>query len=85
MMLRVFVSSTSTDLQQHRKAVGDAILEQRWHPVMMEHFGTSTAPTLDECLREVRSCDLLLLIMAFRRGWAHARAGGHWARVDHRP
>ena len=68
-MLRVFVSSTSMDLQQHRKVVGDVILEQRWHPVMMEHFGTSTGPTLEECLREVRSCDLLLLIMAFRRGW----------------
>ena len=59
-MLRVFVSSTSKDLQQHRTVVGDVILEQRWHPVMMEHFGTSTGPTLDECLRQVRSCDLLL-------------------------
>jgi len=68
-MLRVFVSSTSMDLQQHRKVVGDVILEQRWHPVMMEHFGTSTGPTLEECLREVRSSDLLLLLMAFRRGW----------------
>jgi len=68
-MLRVFVSSTSMDLQQHRMVVGDVILEQRWHPVMMEHFGTSTGPTLEECLREVRSSDLLLLVMAFRRGW----------------
>jgi len=68
-MLRVFVSSTSKDLQQHRTVVGDVILEQRWHPVMMEHFGTSTGPTLEECLREVRSSDLLLLLMAFRRGW----------------
>ena len=68
-MLRVFVSSTSKDLLQHRAVVGDVILEQRWHPVMMEHFGTSTGPTLLECLREVRSCDLLLLLMAFRRGW----------------
>jgi hypothetical protein len=68
-MLRVFVSSTSRDLQQHRKVVSDVILEQRWHPVMMEHFGTSTASTLEECLREVRNCDLVLLLMAFHRGW----------------
>ena len=68
-MLRVFVSSTSEDLQQHRNVVRDVILEQRWHPVMMEHFGTGSGPTLEGCLCEVRSCDLLLLITAFRRGW----------------
>jgi vWA-MoxR associated protein C-terminal domain/Domain of unknown function (DUF4062)/vWA-MoxR associated protein middle region 0 len=68
-MLRIFVSSTSKDLRHYRQVVGDVILEQRWHPVMMEHFGTSTGPTLHECLREVRSCDLVVLILAFRRGW----------------
>jgi hypothetical protein len=68
-MLRIFVSSTSKDLRHFRQVVGDVILEQRWHPVMMKHFGTSTGPTLHECLREVRSCDLLVLILAFRRGW----------------
>jgi hypothetical protein len=75
-MLCVFISSTSRDLQQHRKAVESVVLEQGWHPVMMEHFGSSAGPTLEACVREVGRCDLLLLIAAFRRGWVPAAEQG---------
>jgi hypothetical protein len=67
-MLRIFVSSTSLDLHHHRKVVESAILDQQWHPVVMEHFGTSTEPTLEACTRAVERCDLLILMVAFRRG-----------------
>ena len=60
----------------HSQVVKDVILGQGWHPVMMEHFGSSAEPTLAACLREVGRCDLFLLIAAFRRGWVPALAGG---------
>ena len=58
-MLRIFVSSTSKDLQHHRDVVRDVILEQRWHPVMMEQFGTSTETQPSTSAYAARcACDL---------------------------
>src|SRR4051812_6906315 len=67
--LRVFVSSTSNDLRLHRRVVQELILAQDWQPIMMEHFGTSLDVTVRACRQKVEECDLLLLLVAFRRGW----------------
>src|SRR5262249_5657651 len=68
-MQRVFVSSTSKDLRHFREVVRSAILDQGWQPVMMEHFRTDAAPTVEVCCNKVRESDLVLLLVAFRRGW----------------
>jgi uncharacterized protein DUF4062/SIR2-like protein len=67
--LRVFVSSTSEDLREYRAVARLEILNTDWYPVMMEHFGASTKPTVDACREKLKECDLMLLIIAFRRGW----------------
>lgn len=74
--LKVFVSSTSEDLQVHRAVARQVILDLDWHPTMMEHFGTSTEPTVEACLERLADCDLVLLIVAFRQGWVPNREQG---------
>lgn len=38
--MRVFISSTSQDLEPYRAAAGAVVRDLGWQPVMMEHFGT---------------------------------------------
>ncbi len=66
---RVFVSSTSEDLRDYRAVARNEILNMDWHPEMMEYFGASPKPTLEACHEKLKSCDLMVLIVAFRRGW----------------
>jgi len=67
--IRVFVSSTSEDLRDHRAVARNVIMDLGWQPTMMEHFGSSPESTVDTCRREVERSDLLLLIVAWRQGW----------------
>ena len=50
--MKVFVSSTSKDLTDYRAAARKVILDQGWHPIMMEHFGALPDSTVDACLNE---------------------------------
>ena len=67
--IKVFVSSTSEDLRDYRAVIRNVILGMGWHPAMMEHFGASPSPTVEACKEMLAQCDLVLLIVAFRRGW----------------
>lgn len=73
--MRVFVSSTSKDLADHRAAVRDAILKLGMHPIMMEHFPAMDANALDACQRKVLDCDLFVGIYAHRYGYIPADQG----------
>lgn len=78
---RVFVSSTSEDLRLHRRAVLDAVNAEGFAPVMMEHFGAVPDATVRACVDRVRSCDLVVAVVAFRRGWVPpAEQGGDGVR-----
>lgn len=68
-MIKVFVSSTSQDLTDHRAVARNVILDMNWHPVMMEHMGSSSQATVDACLDLVSQCELFVLIVAYRQGW----------------
>lgn len=67
--LTVFVSSTSKDLADYRAVALHTILAQGWHPIMMEHFGPLPGTTVRECVDTVQRCDLVLLLVAHRRGY----------------
>lgn len=70
--MRVFVSSTSKDLADHRAAVRDAILKLGMHPIMMEHFPAMDANAVDACQRKVLDCDVFVGIYAHRYGYIPA-------------
>jgi Domain of unknown function (DUF4062) len=67
--LRVMISSTSEDLRSYRAAACQAIISVGWAPIMMEHFGALAAPTVKACQDQIANADLVLVIVAHRRGW----------------
>ena len=73
--LKVFVSSTSEDLRDFRAAAKHVILDLGMDPEMMEHFGASALPTVDACRSRLETCDLVVLLCAFRRGWVPPGSG----------
>jgi Domain of unknown function (DUF4062) len=75
-ILRVFISSTSEDLESYRAAARDIVLEQQWLPDMMEYGTASPEPTIDDCQAKVRQAHAMLLVIAFRRGWVPSVAHG---------
>jgi len=71
--LDVFISSTSIDLPEHRKAVVDALLSIGLFPSGMEHWPTADEDPEDFCHQKVREAELFVGIYAHRYGW---RPGG---------
>ena len=67
--IRVFVSSTSEDLREYRAAARLVILDVGWDPSMQEHMGASPQDTVDACQTLLEQSDVVLLMVAFRRGW----------------
>jgi internalin A len=69
MSIRVFVSSTYSDLQAHRARVIDQLRAAGFHVDPMEDWpADATEPTIF-CPERVRDCDLCILLVGFRRGW----------------
>ena len=69
-MKKIFISSTSIDLQPHRTKVEETILELRdSHPVDMKHFTPDGSTPLQMCYNKVRECDILIGFYAHRYGW----------------
>jgi Domain of unknown function (DUF4062) len=65
---QVFVSSTSADLEEERRAVIDALLEASYIPVGMELFNAATEAAWPTIERIINSCDYYILIVAARYG-----------------
>ncbi len=69
-MRKVFISSTSEDLEPYRIAARDAAILAGCAPVMMEYFTPQgKRKPLPACMREVDTCDVVIAIVAHRYGW----------------
>jgi len=66
---RIFLSSTAIDMEEHRKAVSDAIMRLGNLPVQMETFGAQPSEPVEVCKDKVRECDALVVMVAHRYGW----------------
>lgn len=66
--MRIYVSSTMTDLQEHRQAVIRAIQRAGHQAVFMEIYGAERSAPIERCLADVASCDAYLVIIAFHYG-----------------
>jgi hypothetical protein len=69
MVMRVFVSSTSQDLVEHRAAAVRGLRRLGHDVVAMEDFTAAAAYPLDRMMDLVRSCDALVVIVAWRYGF----------------
>ncbi|GAA3839553.1 hypothetical protein GCM10022243_02410 [Saccharothrix violaceirubra] len=68
-MARVYVSSTYSDLQEHREAVRTAIRRMGHEDVAMEYYVAEDTRPLNRCLEDVRASDVYVVIMAWRYGF----------------
>lgn len=67
--LKIFISSTMTDLQAERQAVEQAIAELRLEAVRAETLGSQPMSSRQTCLEMARQCDIYLGIYGARYGW----------------
>lgn len=65
-MTRVYVSSSREDLLNERELV-QGWLERNGHEAV-DSYGPSSEPPVQTCLKDVASCDLLVLLLGYRRG-----------------
>jgi hypothetical protein len=66
--LTVFVCSTFSDLSQEREMVLDAIRRLKLQHDSMEFFGARAERPIETCLQEVRTSDVLVVIVGHRYG-----------------
>lgn len=67
--LKIFISSTMTDLQAERQAVEQAIADLRLETVRAETLGSQPMSSRQACLEMARQCDIYLGIYGARYGW----------------
>ncbi len=75
-MANIYVSSTFRDLREHRTAVRDALRGLGHVDVAMEHYAAEGRPPLERCLEDVATCDLYVLVVAWRYGHCPSGHGG---------
>ncbi len=68
----VFISSTSEDLKEYRAKVAAAIRGVGLHAVDMDDFPATECPPLQECLKRVAKCQVVVAVIAHRYGWVPA-------------
>lgn len=67
---KIYISSTFFDLEEHRKAVIDALLKTRVFDVVgMEYYGTQSMSPLELCLKDVGESDFYVLLLGKRYGF----------------
>jgi len=63
-----FVSGTAVDLREERQAVIEVLQSLGIRTNTMEQFGARAAKPIETCLAEVRSSDIIILIVGHRYG-----------------
>ena len=66
---RIYLSSTYSDLQELRSKAKETILDLGHHPVAMENYNSTNEKPLNQCLKDIRGCDIFVGIYAFRYGF----------------
>ena len=68
-MTKIYISSTYSDLVEHRQQVYDILRKMRYDVMAMEDYVATDQRPLDKCLADVASCDAYVGIFAWRYGY----------------
>lgn len=68
-MTTVYLSSTFSDLEAHRREVYDVLRQLRHDVRAMEHYVAKDERPVDACLADVAACDVYVGIFALRYGF----------------
>jgi hypothetical protein len=82
-MLKVFISSTSKDLEAHRAVVRDRVLFAKQFPVMMEYWPASDKKVLDVIRESLQGCDLFIGVIALRYGEVDEETGKSFTELEY--
>jgi Domain of unknown function (DUF4062) len=66
--MRIFISSTFTDLRAEREAAAEALRRSQLVPWGMELFVSEPSSPLEVCLEQLRLSDAVVLIIGFKAG-----------------
>jgi len=80
----VFVSSTSTDLKQHRQAVRDVIKKLRRKFIGMEEFAPTAHAPVDLIRRKVNESQVYIGILGMRYGYVDPGTGLSMTELEYR-
>lgn len=87
---RVFISYTAEDLKDYADAAGKVVRQLGWIAVDHRDWVPSGRPTVYECIDQIRTCDILVVLVAHRYGWVPTvEQGGDgersitWIEVDY--
>ncbi len=80
--LRVFLSSTATDLVDYRRIADDTLLRLQNESVVMERFGPLPGAPVAECEQRAASSDLVVCIVAHRYGSEPEKGHGSITRRE---
>jgi len=68
-MANIYISSTYSDLVEHREAVYRTLRRNGHNAIAMEDYVAIDKRPLDKCLEDVASCDIYVGIFAWRYGY----------------
>jgi ABC-type amino acid transport substrate-binding protein len=81
--LRVYLSSTYSDLREYRQAAIEIIRRLGLSVVALEHFGTAESPPLQASLRAVDSADIVVVLVAHRLGVVPEEVGKSLVEMEY--
>ncbi|NOQ28045.1 MAG: DUF4062 domain-containing protein [Bacteroidales bacterium] len=67
-MKNIFISSTFSDLIDYRKHIEDVIKRYGDLFTGMEYFGARSISSKELCIKEIKNCDIIILIIGIRYG-----------------
>jgi len=68
-MARIYISSTFSDLEAHRRAAFDQLMSMRHQVTAMEHYVASDERPADRCIHDVEESELYIGLFAWRYGF----------------
>jgi len=81
--LRIFVSSTSEDLEKERRRVLEGIGRLDFQAVAMESFGADSRQPIEVCLENVRNSNLYIVIVGHKYGSIVAETGKSYTQMEY--
>ena len=73
---RVFLSYTAQDLVEHATVAAKVVRRMEWVVVDHRDWSARGLPALQWCRQKVRSCQVLVVLVAHRYGWVPSREEG---------
>jgi hypothetical protein len=68
--VKIYISSSYQDLREYRAAVDQALRRMGHDVIGMEQYVAEQSTPLERCLRDVRTADVYLVIVAWRYGYS---------------